>query len=72
MADINNYELTQEQQVQLREHAEEWAKNSFSTVPMTDDDREKMREAVRGMYRASGLEPPPDHRIIFTSSPFIA
>ena len=39
---------------------------------MDDTDREAMRVAIRGLYAAADLAPPPDHRIVFVSSPFVA
>jgi hypothetical protein len=38
---------------------------------MTDADRAACREAVKGLYLAANLTPPPDHRIVFVPSPFV-
>ena len=43
----------------------------MSTKPMDEVDREAMRVAVRGMYEAAGLKPPPNHRIVFVQSPLV-
>ncbi len=64
--------LTDEQRASLRPWTERWIANALSTKPMDDTDREAMREAIRGLYRAAGLTPPPDHRIVFVPSPFVA
>lgn len=50
---------------------DKWIANAMSTRPMDDADREAMRVAIRGMYTAAKLEPPPDHRIVFVPSPFV-
>ena len=68
---MSKYALTDEHRAQLEPWANRWIANAMSTAPMTDDDREKTRAAIRGLYRAASLEPPPDHRIVFVPSPFV-
>jgi hypothetical protein len=65
------YELTDEHRAQLKPWADQWIANAMRCTPMTDAEREQAREAARGLYRAAGLEPPPDHRIVFVPSPFV-
>ena len=65
------YELTPEHRAQLEPWAQRWIANAMSTAPMMETDREAMRVAVRGLYRAAKLEPPPDARIVFVPSPFV-
>ena len=65
------YELTDEHRAQLAPWRDKWIANAMSTAPMTDEDRARAREAVKGLYRAASLEPPPDERIVFVSSPFV-
>lgn len=66
------YELTDEHRAQIKPWTDKWVRNAMSTAPITSDDRIAMVEAVRGMYRAAGMEPPPDNRIIFVDSPIEA
>ena len=61
------YILTEEHRAQLQPWAEQWIANALRTEPQTDLDLEQMRIAMRGMYRAAGLDPPP--REIFVPSP---
>jgi hypothetical protein len=68
---VKKYTLTDEHRAMLKPWAEKWIANAMSTKPMDDTDREVMRVAVRGLYRAANLEPPPDHRIVFVPSPFV-
>ncbi len=65
------YVLTDEHRTQLKPWADKWIANAMSTKPMDENDREQMRIAVRGLYEAANLTPPPDHRIIFVPSPFV-
>jgi hypothetical protein len=65
------YSLTEEHRAQLKPWGDLWTANAMSTKAMDDADRAAMRVAVRGMYEAAGLKPPPDHRIVFVPSPFV-
>ncbi len=65
------YSLTDEHRAQLVPWKNKWVENAMSTKPMTDDDRVKCRIAVKGLYEAAGLVPPPENRIVFVASPFI-
>jgi hypothetical protein len=65
------YRLTPEHREQLKPWAERWIANAMSTTAMTDLDRKACREAVKGLYRAANLDPPPDRRIVFVGSPFV-
>lgn len=67
----NSYSLTDELRAQLQPWATRWIGNAMSTKPMDDEDRRAMRLAVRGLYEAAGLTPPPDHRIVFVPSPIV-
>ena len=68
---MKKYQLTEEHRAQLKPYSEFWIKNAMSTKAMDDEERAICREAVKGLYRSANLDPPPDHRIIFVSSPFI-
>ena len=68
---MKTYTLTEEHRAQLKPWADKWIANAMSTTPMDDVDRAAMRVAVRGLYEAARLEPPPDHRIVFVPSPFV-
>jgi len=65
------YELTDEHRKQLKPWADRWTSNAMSTKPMDNEDRRITREAIKGLYVAANLIPPPDHRIVFVSSPFV-
>jgi hypothetical protein len=65
------YELTDKHREQLKPWHEKWLKTVMSTQAMTEADKMLCREHVKGLYRAANLEPPPDQRIVFVSSPFI-
>src|SRR5690606_35191286 len=60
-----------EHKKELSPWADKWIHNAMSTKPMDDKEKAICREAVKGLYRSANLDPPPDHRIVFVSSPFI-
>lgn len=60
-----------EHREQLKPWADKWIKNAMSTKPMDENDREICRNAVKGLYEAAGLVPPPRERIVFVASPFV-
>src|ERR1700730_5130062 len=66
------YELTPEARARLVPHHEKWLKIATNTDAMTEADREIMRGAVEGLYRAAKLKPPPRDRIVFVPSPLVA
>lgn len=68
---MNKYELTEEHKAQLKPWADKWSANAMNTKPMDDTEKALCREHVKGLYRAAYLTPPPDHRIVFVSSPFV-
>ena len=53
----------------LPEWRDRWMANMASTKPMDDEERAICREAVMGLYAASGLAPP--KHIVFVPSPFV-
>ena len=65
------YGLTPAHRAQLDPWRDRWIANAMSTAPMTETDREAMRSAVRGLYAAANLPPPPAERIVFVPSPFV-
>ena len=65
------YTLTEEHKKQLRPWADKWIANAMSTRPIEEHEKPIIREHIKGLYRSAKLEPPPDHRIVFVSSPFI-
>ena len=71
MARQTKYELTEAHRAQLEPWRDRWIKNAMNTTPMTEADREAMRAAVRGLYTAANLTPPPVERIVFVPSPFV-
>ena len=69
---MKKYTLLPEHKARFAEWRDKWIANAMSTKPMDSDERATVRRAIIGMYRAAGLEPPPDHRIVFVPSPFVA
>lgn len=69
---MKKYTLTDEHRAQIPAWRDRWIANAMRTRPMDDTDRAAMRVAIRGLYEAAGLTPPPDHRIVFVPSPFVA
>ena len=69
---MKKYELTEEHRAQLKPHTDWWIKNALSTKAMDDHDRSEMRKAIKGLYESANLVPPPDERIVFVPSPFVA
>lgn len=69
---MKKYKLTKEHEAQLKPWADKWIANAMSTKPMDDHDRDQMRIAIKGLYEAADLAPPPDRRIVFVPSPFVA
>ncbi len=66
------YKLTPEHEAQLKPWADKWIKNAMSTKAMDDEEKAAMRIAIKGMYEAAKLTPPPENRIVFVPSPFVA
>ena len=66
---MKKYKLTTAHKAQLKPWADRWIANALSTKAMDDEDRDRMRTAVLGMY-AAALLPPPKH-IVFVPSPFV-
>jgi hypothetical protein len=69
---VAKYELTPEHRAQLEPWAQQWIANAMSTAPITEADWAAIRHHVKGLYHASNLTPPPDARIVFVPSPFVA
>jgi hypothetical protein len=65
----NKYQLTEEHRSRFPEIRDKWIRNAFDTTPMTEEARQRCREAVIGMYRAAKLPPPKN--IVFVPSPFV-
>jgi len=61
-----------EHKAKLTEWCDQWIANAISTKPMDDNDKAQMRIAIKGLYESAGLTPPPEHRIVFVPSPFVA
>lgn len=57
-----NFDDHPEHKAQLKGWADMWIKNAMSTKPMEDDDRAKMRVAIKGLYEAANLTPSPVHK----------
>lgn len=68
---MKKYSLTEEHRKELDGWAKKWIANAISTEPMSEKEKDTCRLAVRGLYKAAGLTPPPDHRIVFVPSPFV-
>ena len=66
------YKLTKEHEAQLPAWRDKFIANTMSTKKMDDEEKEICRKAVKAMYSAADLTPPPDERIVFVSSPFIS
>ncbi len=66
------YQLTDEHREILKTWANPWIANAMSTKAMDDEDKAAMRVAIKGLYESGGLVPPPEHRIVFVPSPFVA
>ena len=69
---MKKYSLTEEHRAQLKPWTDKWIANAMSTKAMDEHDRNEMRKAIRGLYEAANMKPPPEHRIIFVPSPFVA
>ena len=69
---LYSFEDHPEHKEQLSAWRDKWIANAMSTKPMDDFDREQMRIAIKGLYEAADLKPPPDERIVFVPSPFVA
>ena len=65
------YTLLPEHKARFPEWRDRWIANALSTKPMDDEERRIVRDAVKGLYRAANLDPPPDNRIVFVPSPFV-
>jgi hypothetical protein len=65
------YSLTEEHKAQIPAWTKRWIDNAMSTKPMTTEDREICKDAVKRLYEAAGKTPPPPHRIVFVPSPFV-
>jgi hypothetical protein len=60
-----------EHKLELDNWTKKWIKNAMSTKQMDEEEKEICRENVKKLYEAANLTPPPPHRIVFVSSPFI-
>ena len=69
---MKKYILLPEHKARFAEWRDKWIANAMSTKAINDSERATVRKAIAGMYRAAGMEPPPDHRIVFVPSPFVA
>jgi len=66
---LYSFEDHPEHEAQLGAWRDKWIANAFSTEPC---DWPVAQAAVKGLYRAAKLDPPPDHRIIHVQSPITA
>ncbi len=73
MAAQKKYTLTPEHRAQLEPWKNRWIANAMATSQggYTDAQRTRARAAIKGLYRAANLKPPPDERIVFVPSPFV-
>jgi len=63
------YKFTAEHEAMLVPWRDKWIANAMSTEAMTEADREVVRKAVNGMYKAAGIDKPPI--VVFSPSPFV-
>ena len=63
------YTLTDEHRAELPAWHARWVDVPLRTAPQTEEDRESVRLAVRGLYRVAKLKPPPSSREVFCASP---
>lgn len=66
---MTKYTLKDEHKAFFKPIVDKWIKNAFRTKPMTEEDREKCREAILKMYALAKLKPPKN--IVFVPSPFV-
>lgn len=69
---VKKYSLTDEHRAMLPSWRQKWIDNAMSTAAMTDEDRVAVKAAIKGLYEAADLPPPPPERILFVSSPIVA
>ena len=67
----SKYKLTEEHRARFPEWRDKWIANAMSTKPMGPEEKETIRNAIVGLYRAADLEPPPRHRIVFVANPIM-
>src|SRR3990172_6669408 len=68
---MGKYKLTDEHKAELGPWAEKCVANGLSTKPTLESDLEEIYEAVRGLYGAADLTPPPRERVALVPSPFV-
>lgn len=67
MGDLYDFRDHPDHKERLGEWRDKWVANALSTEPA---DRERMREAMTGLYRSAGLDAPERHA--FVRSPMAA
>ena len=65
------YSLLPHHESQMVAWRDKWIGHALSTQAMTEEERAICRDAVRRLYIAAGLAPPPPSRIVFAPSPFV-
>lgn len=66
------YRLKEEHKKLIPEHNKFWIDNALSNEQTTEESRNLIKKYVKELYEVSGLDAPPEHRIIFVSSPLVA
>ena len=69
---MDKYKLKNEHKKMFPMWRDKWIKNAFSTEQLKKEEIPLVKKYVSELYKSANLIPPPDHRIVIVSSPFIA
>ena len=69
---MEKYKLTDEHNALLKPWADKWIANAMSTRTIEENEKPLIKKYVKELYQSANLTPPPDNRIIFVDSPFVA